>query len=65
MYKGLLLGYSNDLSKHVCQPDGVNEVEIVEASEVVIVVKKDSVVMEKLGSCSQREGEEEKKKGRG
>ena len=52
--KSLLFGHCDDFSKHVSQPDGVDEVQIVEAPEVVIVVQKDPVVMEKLGSCSDR-----------
>ena len=52
--KSLLFGHCDDFSKHVGQPDGVDEVQIVEAPEVVIVVQKDPVVMEKLGSCSDR-----------
>lgn len=49
--EGVLLRDSNDLGQHVSQPDWVNEVEVVESTKVIIVVKENTVVMEKLGSC--------------
>lgn len=51
MYKALSFWDCDDFSEHVGQPDGVDEVEVVETSKVVVVVKEDTVVMEKLGSC--------------
>ena len=50
MNKGVLLGNCDDLGQHVRQPDRVNEVEVVETTEMVVVVKENAVVMEKLGS---------------
>ena len=39
MDKGVLLGDCDDLCQHVCQPDRINEVEVVETTKMVIVVK--------------------------
>ena len=48
--KGVLLRHGNHFSQHVRQPDRVDEVEVVETTQVVVVVEEDTVVMEKLGS---------------
>ena len=48
--KVLSLRDSDHLREEVSQPHWVDEVEVVEPSQVVIVVKENSVVMEKLGS---------------
>ena len=50
--KVLSLRYSDDLGQHVCQPDGVNEIQVVQTSQVVVVMKQHTVVMEKGSSCS-------------
>ena len=50
MNKGVLLGNCDDLRQHVGQPDRVNKVEVVETTEMVVVVEENAVVMEKLGS---------------
>ena len=49
--KVLSLGHGDHLGQEVSQPDWVNEVEVVETSEMVVVVEENSVVMEKLSSC--------------
>ena len=48
--KVLSLWHGDHLRQQVSQPDRVDEVEVVEAAQVVIVVEEDSVVMEELGS---------------
>ena len=66
MDEGLTLGHSYDLSQHVCQPDGVDKVEVVETSQVIIVVQENPVVMEELGSYKERKEEragEERERG--
>ena len=50
MDERVLLGDCDDFGQHVSQPDRVNEVEVVETAKMVIVVKENAVVMEKLGS---------------
>ena len=49
--KGVLFWDSDNLCQHVRQPDWVYEVEVVETAKVIIVVKENAIVMEKLGSC--------------
>ena len=58
MNERILFWYGDDLSQHVCQPDWVNEVQVVESAKVVVVVKQNAIVMEKLSSYrGGREGE--------
>ena len=52
MNKALPLRDGDDLCQHVRQPDGVNEVKIVQTTQVVIEVKQNTVVMEKCSSCT-------------
>ena len=55
------LRYRDNLSQEVSEPDWVDEVEVVETSQVVVVVEEDTVVMEELGSWggeTDREGNE-------
>ena len=55
--KSILLWDSDDFSQHVTQPGRVNEVQVVEASEVVIVVQENAVVMKELCRCEEKEKE--------
>ena len=57
-HKGVLLRHCDHLCQHVCQPDRVDEVEVVETTQVVVVVEEDTVVMEKLGSCGGNKKQE-------
>ena len=41
--------HSNYLSEHVSQPDWINEVEVVETTQVVSVVQKGAIFMKELG----------------
>ena len=63
--KVLSLRNSDNLSQEVSEPDGVDEVEVVQASEVVVVVEEDTVIMEELGSWEGgREGGRERERRR-
>ena len=50
MDKVLSLGYGDDLCEEVGEPDRVDEVEVVQTSEMIVVVEENTIVMEKLGS---------------
>ena len=57
MNKVVSLGNRDDLCEEVCEPDRVDEIEVVESSEMVVVVQEYSVVMEKLGSWEEEMSE--------
>ena len=57
MDKRLSLGDCHHFCEHVSEPDWVDEVEVVESSQVVIVVQENTIVMKELGSCGEREEE--------
>ena len=58
MDKVLSLGYGDDLCEEVGEPDRVDEVEVVQTSEMIVVVEENTIVMEKLGSWGKGRGGE-------
>ena len=50
MDKGLSLRDCHNFCEHVSEPDRVDEVEVVQSSQVIIVVQEDTIVMKELGS---------------
>lgn len=53
--KRLFLLDSDDVSQHVCQPDWVDEVEVVESFQMIIIVENHTVVMKKLSSYIEKD----------